>query len=147
MKNFLYGLIAGALVLAIPAWWTQRHSVHAAVSVTHLAPGRFDHVLLHPNAGSEWSGILDTETGCVWVYAHGKVPESPTSSFEEYQGVLGEHFFDTVPFATMDYVSPSPGTKKSPQIDYSKPSDELSRIARLCNAARVKALESAVAAN
>lgn len=31
--------------------------------------GRYRVVELQPNAASHWSGLLDTQTGCVWAYA------------------------------------------------------------------------------
>jgi hypothetical protein len=38
------------------------------VPPVYAAP-RFQIVELHPSAASEWSGLLDTQTGCTWVYA------------------------------------------------------------------------------
>jgi hypothetical protein len=31
---------------------------------------RFQIVEIHPSAESHWSALLDTQTGCTWVYAH-----------------------------------------------------------------------------
>jgi len=149
MKNMLYGVLCSTLLFALLTWWTVRGAVHAAApTAPSLTAGRFELVQLHPNAGSQWSGILDTETGCVWAYASQTLPASPKTSLEAYKAVLGEHFFEIHPFDAMDYVSPGPaGTTPStgPVLNFSEPLAELSRVAALCNKARVKALETAAA--
>lgn len=149
MRNMILASLSGALVFAGLSWWTARPSVHAAV-LTAPPAGRFELIQLHPNAASEWSGILDTETGCVWVYATATLPDSPKTSFEVYQALRGSHFFELVNFDASDYAYPEPvsqgGTTAhlpSTVIDFSKPYSELQRVSVLCNQARVGAMEAA----
>lgn len=104
---------------------------------------RFELVQLHPNATSYWSGILDTQTGCMWVYASQTPPASPKTSSEGYRAVLGEHFLELVPFDATDYIAPGAPQSTDSGLDFSKPMEEVSRIAALCNKARIRALEAA----
>lgn len=148
MRNILYGALSSALLFAAFAWWTAKPAVHAAILSVPPA-GRFQIVQLHPNTNTEWSGILDTQTGCTWVLTKNDA-EDPTiklAAYKEYLQVLGDHSFDLVNFDATDYVSADlkqqggsatqvPGTT----VDYTKPIRELSRIQQMCSQSRVEAL-------
>jgi len=141
MRNLMFGVLCGMLLFAGLSWWTARQSVHAAV-LTSPPAGRFELVQLHDSAASGWSGILDTETGCVWAYSYME-PSSPSSNesqaYKWYKQFLGSHTFSTVSYDASAYVKPAVG-----ETDYLSPAaSELGRIATLCNKVRVHALEVA----
>lgn len=151
MRNLFFGAFCGVLVFAGLSLWTARRSVNAAVLASPPA-GRFDIVQLHPNTDTEWSGILDTETGCTWVFSTNN-PDDPQIKSEQYKfylQVLGTHSLNLVNFDPSDYISAEltsqggsttqvPGTA----VSYQKPLAELSRVQSLCSRARVQALEVA----
>ena len=64
----LFALLTITLLTLAPA--TAQAPAAPALPV-YIAP-RFQIIPLHPSAASEWSGLLDTQTGCVWAYVTGK---------------------------------------------------------------------------
>lgn len=121
MKNVLYGALCGALVFGALNWVTGRKEVHGAV-LTAPPEGRFQLVQLHPSAASEWSGILDTETGCTWLFAANN-PDDPTITDKDYKlylQVLGRHAFETVHYDPSDYISPQLSPVKTNYGSYTR---------------------------
>lgn len=151
MRNVFYGTLCGVLVFVALSWATGGRTVKAAV-LASPPEGRFEPIQLHPNSASEWSGILDTETGCVWAYASQTPPSSPKTSYEFYQSALGQHAFAIVNFDASEYVSPeitstggSSSTMPRSTTNYSKTIGELARVTGLCDRVRIQALEAAAA--
>jgi hypothetical protein len=137
--NVISGILCGALAFGVLSWSTAKQT-RAAVLSTPPA-GRFELVQLHESAASEWSAVLDTETGCTWTYTSNTPPDSPKTTFEFYNVLRGTHFFENVAYETTGYVLPV--VPSGGQPDYSKPIAEISRIDALCNRVRVQALEMA----
>lgn len=68
--------------------------------------GRFQAILLHPSTGTEWSGILDTQTGCLWVYASDSAPSgAPATAYDVFRSVRGANFMASVNYDPLDYTS------------------------------------------
>lgn len=155
-QNGIIKLITAAvLVIAVPLIIVgQAPSPKPAARGTDGVPhgsqsygaGRFELVQLHPNADSLWSGVLDTQTGCVWIFASQKPPASPKTSPELYRAVVGEHLFQMVAYDATEYVSShsSAASNAGTVGDFSEAIQELGRVTTLCNKARVQALEAAV---
>ena len=85
-------------------------------------------VELHPNAASEWSAVLDTQTGCVWAYA-----STPTitasdagTSKETYLRSLGPRQFMLEQYGPSEYIS-IPFDKEG-RTDFSPALRELVRV-------------------
>jgi hypothetical protein len=142
-KSVFYGVLSGVLIFAALTWLEPRQAARAAILATPPA-GRFELVQLHSSAASEWSGVLDTETGCVWVYAgQGEPASDATASYKAYEQILGSHFLATINYDASDYVNPAIENGKVSE-DYMSPAAmELGKVARLCNESRVRALEGA----
>jgi hypothetical protein len=147
-NNCLYGALCGALVFAVLSGAAPKKAVSAAV-LASPPEGRFELVQLHPNAGSEWSGILDTETGCTWVYSsqtQEDIDQTKISnpSWSTYRSTLGTHFFSSVAFDPDDYMTPTllPNNNKVNGVPYAT---ELARVAELCSKSRLQALQAAAA--
>lgn len=141
MRNVLYGVLFGVLVSAGFSWWTARKTVRAA-ALTSPTPGRFEMVQLHPSAGIEWSGILDTETGCTWVYETSNPQDTQiTQQYEFYLQVLGDHSFGLVNFDPTEYGFLT--LNSHAQADYSGALKEISRVQTACSEARLAALKKA----
>ena len=64
----IFALLALALLTFVPTKGQApaRTQVPASQTLPVCATPRFQAIQLHPNAGSEWSGLVDTATGCVW---------------------------------------------------------------------------------
>jgi hypothetical protein len=62
-------------VLTLLAFAVGRAQAPTAPALPLYAIPRFQVVQLHPTAASEWSGLLDTQTGCTWAYATGENSE------------------------------------------------------------------------
>jgi hypothetical protein len=144
MKNVLYGALCSAMVFAALLWGMARKPVHAAV-LTSPPEGRFQLVQLHPSAGTEWSGILDTETGCTWVFTTNN-PDDPKitdQSYKLYLDVLGGNSFDLVNFNPNDYTAPT--LKSDNTLDRGPYMREIGRVQAECSQARLTALRAASA--
>jgi hypothetical protein len=105
-KNALYGALCGALVFAVLSWAAPKKAVSAAV-LAAPPEGRFELVQLHPSSGVEWSGILDTETGCTWTYTTQKPPtaaeisaatEGEQRAEKGYRQALGSNYFRIIEY-------------------------------------------------
>ncbi len=142
MSNALCGALCGVLVFAVLSWTAPLRIVKGAV-LSSPPEGRFQLVQLHPSAESEWSGILDTETGCTWIFVTNN-PDDPkitNPSYKMYLQVLGTNGFSLVNFDTTEYTYPALNSDK--QIDYSKPLKEITRVQDACSQARLLALKEA----
>lgn len=104
MKNYLYGALCGAIVFFVLSWAVPRKIAKAAV-LSAPPEGRFQLVQLHPNANTEWSAVLDTETGCSWVYESQTPPTDAEvdaaaagepRAYKSYEQSLGNNFFSIV---------------------------------------------------
>jgi hypothetical protein len=151
-KNALYGALCGALVFAVLSWAAPKKAVSAAV-LAAPPEGRFELVQLHPSSGVEWSGILDTETGCTWTYtthtpptdAEVKAaPEGPLRDLKSYYNMLG-----SVPVFEMAEYDPStepamsrPGEPKPSSVLVALASTSMTEKS-YCNQARQNALRAA----
>ncbi len=151
MRNVMYGALGGALVFGLVSWASVRKPASAAV-LAKPPEGRFELVQLHASHEEAWSGILDTETGCVWAYFSQTPPASPETTSQFYFSELGPHYLGTANFDVLDYISPdientggSSGHLPGRTANFSKPLAELSRVSGLCDRARVEALEAAAA--
>lgn len=143
LRNMFYGALCGAVMFGTLSWLSPRKSVGAAVLSTPPA-GRFQLVQLHPNADSEWSAILDTETGCTWVYEQNNADDPKVvPAYKTYLEVLGTHSLGLVNFDAIDYTAPT--FDKDNQPDYAPLTNEISRVAGACSQARLRALRAAAA--
>jgi len=145
MRQTLYGTLCGAVVFLVLSWATAKRTVQAAV-LTKPPEGRFELVQLHPSQGNTWSGVLDTETGCVWGYTSQIVPSPKTAnqSLDDYLIEQGSNFFEPVPFDTSSYIQIVQTAKGKPP-DFTPRTWELDRVESLCDRSRVEALEAAAA--
>lgn len=151
MKNALCGALCGALVFSVLSWVAPRKTANAAVLATP-PEGRFELVQLHPNATAQWSGILDTETGCTWVYTSQTPPTDAEVSAAKgdamitamYGQQLGSHYFGNVgyEYSDSDLSRAEPG--KPPTSGESK-LVTLAAEEFYCNQARQHALQAAAA--
>lgn len=141
-RGIFFGVIGTVLAFAgLSLMWHPSVAARAEVLTTPPA-GRFELVNLHPNANSEWSGVLDTETGCVWVFGKND-PNDPaitSQPYKSYLQILGNQSFDVVNFDAMDYVTPQTGTGGQ---TYAPDIREINRVQTLCSNARVQAIEAA----
>ena len=64
-------LVVTALIVLMTFALGRAQAPAAPTLPANVAP-RFQVIQLHPNAASEWSGLLDTQTGCVWAYSEGQ---------------------------------------------------------------------------
>lgn len=142
MKNMLYGVLCSAFVFALLSWVTTKRTVHAAV-MTAPAKGRFELVQLHPSSGVEWSAILDTETGCTWVYesADPDDPKITNQNYKFYLQILGRNSFGLVNFDPLEYTELKINEDKP--ADYAPAMSEIARVQRACSEARLQALAAA----
>jgi hypothetical protein len=142
MKNMLYGALCGAVVFAALTWATTKMTVHAAVQ-TAPPQGRFQLVQLHPNTDTEWSGILDTETGCTWLFESSN-PDDPkitNQAYKYYLQALGAHSFGLLNFDPGEYMVPKMNEDKT--VDYTPQLAEIIRVQKACSQARLQALAAA----
>ncbi len=137
MKSTRLGSVLLALALALAAFEIGATGATAG-SAAPNAQGRFQSILLHPSAGSEWSGILDTQTGCVWVYASEQVPAKPSTPGELLTAERGANYFGIVAFDPMDYVQLTIGADKEP--DFSPALAGINQETRACSAIRRSAM-------
>jgi hypothetical protein len=151
-KNALYGALCGLLVFAILFWTVPKKTVRAAVLATP-PEGRFELVQLHPSTGTEWSGILDTETGCTWVYATqtpptdaevSAAPEGEQRGYKSYQQMRGRYFFASAPYDTVQSSMLLPGREK-PSTIAGQQIATLIAEGTYCDEARQAALRAAAA--
>ena len=142
MKNMLLGILLTALVFSVLAWATTKRTVHAEV-LTAPPAGRFQLVQLHPAAGIEWSGILDTETGCTWVFSTNSPndPKITNEAYKSYLQVLGEHDFELVNYNPMEYTIGK--TNPDNTMNYTPYVSEITRVQFACSHARLHALDAA----
>lgn len=142
MKNMLFGILLSAMFFGLLQWATTKRTVHAEV-LTAPPAGRFQLVQLHPNADTEWSGILDTETGCTWLFTTNDAdnPQIKSKAWKIWLQLLGQHSFDVVNYDPGDYATP--GTNPDNTVDPSPYIKELSRVSSACSKARLQALSSA----
>ncbi|MHB8487053.1 MAG: hypothetical protein ACYDCM_15185 [Candidatus Acidiferrales bacterium] len=159
-KNAFYGALCGVLVFSALNWMQLRQSARAAAPVSPQAQeGRFEAVQLHAGAEVGWSGILDTETGCTWIY---RIPPQlthsnpPKSLWAASVLVEGPAVFQTIPFDA-DYLSPTIPDLENPTppsaaeinrillADDAKRVQEMEKATTLCGKIRVQALEAATA--
>lgn len=136
----VYGAFCGALVFAVLSWLSPRTSVGAAVLSTP-PEGRFQLVQLHQNASSEWSAVLDTETGCTWVYQTSPDDPDMAPAYKSYIQILGDHSFGLINFDTTDYAGITFDSDN--KANYASPLNEISRVQRECSQARLQALKAA----
>lgn len=140
VRNAFYGALCGAIVFGLLFWAAPRAATRAAVLSTP-PEGRFQLVQLHPNADSEWSAVLDTETGCTWVYQKSSDDPNMVPAYKSYIQILGDHAFGLVNFDTTDYAAIAFDTNN--QANYARPIDEISRVQHECSQARLQALKAA----
>lgn len=140
MRQMLYGTLCGVVVFLALSWAITSRTVRAAVP-TAPPEGRFEVIQLHPSHDEQWSGILDTETGCVWVYASQTPPSSPQTAEDHYVAAEGPNVFESVDYGTLPYT---PLTKDG-SADYLAATMEIIRVESLCDRTRVQALEAAAA--
>lgn len=148
MRNIICGALCGAFVFAALSWATAKRTVHAEILTTPPA-GRFQLVQLHPSADNEWSGVLDTETGCTWVFTTGNPSDPSITNQDErsYLQILGQNAFELVNYDTSGYtrtlkLKPD---KSGVVADYGPAIEELLRVDRACSQARLLALKAASA--
>lgn len=138
-RGIFFGVIGTVLAFAGISLM-RRPSVRAEV-LTAPPAGRFEIIELHQSASRAWSGVLDTETGCVWAYSHNDGPDASVTGTEKtYIQVLGEDSFELVNFDPLNYIAPQigPGAQAyGPEIR------EINRVQALCSNARVQAIEGA----
>ncbi|MGH9353817.1 MAG: hypothetical protein ACRD2G_16920 [Terriglobia bacterium] len=142
MRNVFYGALCGAFVFAMLSWVTTKKAVHAEV-LTAPPAGRFQLVQLHPSQGSTWSAILDTETGCTWVYTTNNV-DDPKITFKPYKfylQVLGQNFWGAVNYDPTEYMFLK--TNSDGTVDYTPQFREITRVQAACSRARLQALSAA----
>jgi hypothetical protein len=149
-KNVLYGALCGALVFMALSWTTARKTVRAAV-LTEPPEGRFELVQLHPNQGNTWSGILDTETGCTWVYTSqtpptdaevSAAPEGEQRTDKIYRQALGSNYFESVGYGYNGATMTVPGAQKPSAFAEAKFSTLATEVL-YCDEARLNALRAA----
>jgi hypothetical protein len=141
MKNMLYGVLFSAFVFAALSWATTKRTVHAEV-LTAPPAGRFELIQLHPSAGIEWSGILDTETGCTWAYVTSNPDETKAAeSYKGYLQFLGQNNFQLVNFNPVEYTVL--GINSDRTANFQPAIEEIGRVQRACSKARLQALSSA----
>lgn len=142
MKNAFFGVLCSAFVFGVLFWMTTKRTVHAAV-LTAPPAGRFQLVQLHPSSNTEWSGILDTETGCTWVFQSND-PDNPKITEQHikfYFQILGRNSFGFVNFDPTDYTDVTFSPDNTP--NYQDALSELSRVQKACSQARLQALTAA----
>lgn len=142
MKGLVYGVLAGAVVFGALSWATAKRTVHATVLPAPLA-GRFQIVQLHPSSGNEWSGILDTETGCTWVYYSQTVPASAKTPSDLFYAARGSNFFGLEHFDPMDYAPPKKNGGDAGL--YNEMTGLIVKEGDLCSRSRINALRAAAA--
>ena len=98
-----------------------------------------------PTASTEWSAILDTETGCTWVYTTNNAddPKISDQSYKLYLQILGGNSFDLVNFDPSDYAHATLNSDQT--LDRSPYIKEIGRVAAACSQARLGALTAASA--
>jgi hypothetical protein len=148
MKNVLYGALCGALIFGALIWVTPRQITRAAV-LAAPPEGRFELVQLHPSSGVEWSGMLDTETGCTWVYTTNN-PDDPkitNQSLKPYLEALGQNSWDAINYDATEYTNTLKlkPDKSGVESDYTAALLELVRTQSACARARLQALSAASA--
>jgi len=133
-KSTSLGVLAGtAAVLGIFALGAVLQP-----SGTAVAARRFQPFTLQPNAGSGWSGILDTQTGCVWAYASLEIPAEPKTPQDKLIAAIGAHDLSVVPYDPTDFA---------PLVSENGISGDQARLAALtaeekaCSEARIAALK------
>ena len=160
MRNAFYGAVCGVLVFSALNWIQPGQAARAAASISQQAQdGRFQAVQLHAGAEVGWSGILDTETGCAWIY---RIPPQlsqsnpPKSLWAASVLVDGPAVFQSIPF-DVDYLpptipdldNPTPPSaaeiNKSALADDAKRVQEMEKATALCGKIRVQALAAATA--
>ncbi len=151
-RNALYGALCGALIFAALSWAIPKKAVSAAVLATP-PEGRFELVQLHPSSGTEWSGILDTETGCTWVYTSqtpptdaevNAAPEGQQRAYKSYLQVLGSNYFSIVGYDDNGPPMSLPGEQK-PSTIAGQEFVTFATEGYYCNQARQNALRAAAA--
>lgn len=146
-KAVFYGALSAVLVFAVLNWREPMQATRAAALATPAAR-RFELVQLHPSAAIEWSGVLDSQTGCVWLLksddANRAAPLSRSSFYTQtdYAHVVGPQFFSLVNYDAGDYVAPM---NSKGVLNFSAAADEVVRIANLCSESRIQALQSSAA--
>jgi hypothetical protein len=152
MKSAAYGALCGVMVFAVLSWTAPEKSVNAAV-LDAPANGRFELVQLHESSASEWSGILDTETGCAWVYASqttptdmevNSAPEGEQRDYKLYRQVLGNNYFENVGYDDNGPDMSLSGGEK-PATIAGRQFATLAAEEYYCNQARQSALRAAAA--
>jgi len=139
-KNALYGALCGALVFAFLSWAAPKKAVNAA-ALPAPAKGRFEIARMQGNSGStQGLFLLDTETGCVWNDVPMPIPAKGNgTNGATYLLEGGDNSFSVIAFDTAKFV---PGIMSNGETDFSKPIRELQREEKLCDQARVRALEA-----
>jgi hypothetical protein len=149
-KNALYGALCGALVFAVLSWAAPRKAVSAAV-LTSPPEGRYELVQLHPSSGTEWSGILDTETGCTWAYVSqtpptdaeiSAAPAGTQRAQKIYLRTLGGNYFGSLGYNFTGSGLILPGEQKPSNIGESEIAT-LNTEQFYCAQARQNALQAA----
>ncbi|MGB7282681.1 MAG: hypothetical protein WBE13_10500 [Candidatus Acidiferrum sp.] len=150
VKNTLLGMTCGALTFTCLSLATPKKIANAA-ALDVPTRGRFELVQLHPSSGTEWSGVMDTETGCVWVYSSqtpptdaevSAAPEGEQRAQKIYRQTLGSNFFAIVGYDDNGPPMNLPGMKTASTIS----GTEFSTLATeqyYCDQARQKALLAA----
>jgi len=142
-KNTLYGAMCGLLAFAVLSWAAPKKGVRAAV-LSAPPEGRFQLVQLHPSSRTEWSGILDTETGCTWLLtSNPSVSASAKTNDELFLHLEGPQFFQIVNFDAVEYGFYP--VRKGNVTDFTSPEKEMSRVAGLCDKGRLQALQASTA--
>ena len=148
MKNILCGVLCSALVFVVLHQATARPTttVQAAIPIIPSV-ARFQLVQIHPSTDTEWSGILDTETGCTWLFTQNSSQvsstENPVQAF--YDKGLGDHVFSLVNFDVQDYAPTR--LNSDHKVDYTTFIAEAIRVQKACQQARLQALAAAGAAH
>jgi len=100
--------------------------------------GRFQAILLHPSAATSWTGILDTQTGCVWAYATASVSANDATPEGLFKAERGANFLTTVAYDPGDFLSLQLGTDH--KIDYTPEFMAIGEEAKACSNIRRRAL-------
>ena len=152
MKNYLYGTLCGALVVSAILFWAAPKKVVNAAVLPSPAEGRFQLVQFHPNSGSEWSGILDTETGCLWEYTSqtpptdaeaAAAPAGEQRSYKSYQQALGYNYLFIIGYDDNGPAMTLPGQEKPSTLAGAQFST-LAAEEFYCNQARQNAIRAVI---
>lgn len=152
MKSLFYGGLCGVVILGVLSWGVPRRSAQAAILSTPPA-GRFQLVQLHPNSETEWSGILDTETGCTWVYTSqtpptddevSAAPAGEQRAYKVYQQALGGNFLSVVAYDDSGPSMNLPGMAQASTVNGARFST-LATEEYYCDEARQNSVRAAAA--